>query len=112
MSSNIKIVFHADQVDHWPAALTNVKNVTRDFPAAQVRVVANGAGVYLLLGKSDLTERMRQAAELGVQIQVCRNALNALSIAESDVPPFAQVVPAGVIAIAEAQNEGFSYIKP
>jgi intracellular sulfur oxidation DsrE/DsrF family protein len=65
-----------------------------------------------LRGKSDLGERMRRFAELAVRIQVCRNALAAHGIAESEVPPFVQVVAAGVIAIAEARNEGFANIEP
>jgi intracellular sulfur oxidation DsrE/DsrF family protein len=44
MSSDIRIVLHVDQADRWPAALANMQNVTRDFPAVQVRGLANGAG--------------------------------------------------------------------
>jgi len=28
------------------------------------------------------------------------------------LPPFVKVVPAGVIALAQAQAEGFAYVKP
>lgn len=107
-----KLVVHVDQADRWPAAFTNLRNLTRDYPGAQVRVVANGAGVYAFVGQSDLLERLGEAAETGVVFQVCRNALTEHHIEQSALPGFAQVVPAGVIALAVAQREGFAYIKP
>jgi uncharacterized protein len=110
--SDLKFVLHVDQADHWPAAFANLRNVTRDYPGAQMRVVANGAAVYAFLGQSDLVERLGEAAEKGVILQVCRNALNEHHIELSALPSFAQVVPAGLVALAEATRDGFAYIKP
>ncbi len=66
-----KLVLHVDQADRWPAVFNNLKNVTRDYPGAQVRVVANGAGVYAFVGQSDLVEHLGEAADTGVVFQVC-----------------------------------------
>ena len=110
--TDIKIVLHVDQADHWFTAFANLENLNRDYPTAQVRVVANGAGIYAFVGKSDLIERLEKASANGVVMQVCHNALNEHHIEPTELPKFAQVVPAGVVALAEAQQGGFAYIKP
>ncbi|GAA5534014.1 DsrE family protein [Deinococcus aluminii] len=110
--SDLKLVLHVDQADRWPAALTNLANLTRDYPDADVRVVANGAGVYAFLGDTDLLGKMRQASEHQVRFEVCANALHEHAIDPGQLPDWAQVVPAGVVALAEAQQGGYAYIKP
>ena len=110
--AELKLVLHVDQADHWPPALANLDNLTRDYPAAQIRVVVNGAGIYAFVGRSDLLERLEKTASKGVTIQVCHNALNEHHVESTALPAFVMVVPAGVVALAEAQEEGFAYVKP
>ena len=110
--NTIKLVLHVDQADRWPAALNNLTNLTRDYPDAEIRVVANGAGVYAFLGSTDLTTRLAEASGKQVAFQVCANALREHAIDPAHLPGWATVVPAGVVALAEAQNEGFAYVKP
>lgn len=55
--AELKLVLHVDQADHWPAAFGNLNNLTRDYPDAEIRVVANGAGIYAFVGQSDLRDR-------------------------------------------------------
>lgn len=109
--STLKLVFHVNQADRWPAALANLTNLTRDYPDAAARVVTNGTGVYALLGNSDLTQKMALLAQQ-VEFQVCANALREHHINPDHLPSWARVVPAGIVALAEAQNEGYAYIKP
>ncbi|MCA1648234.1 MAG: DsrE family protein [Chloroflexi bacterium] len=89
-----------------------MNNLTRDYPEAQVRVVANGTGVYAFLGQSDLVERLKEVADKGVALQVCRNSLHEHHVDAVALPPFAVLVRAGVVALAESQQNGFAYIKP
>lgn len=110
--AEIKLVLHVDQADHWPAAFGNLNNLTRDYPDAAIRVVANGAGIYAFVGQSDLREKLDKFAAEGVRFQVCRNALKEHHIESVALPNHAEVVPAGVVALAEAQRDGFAYIKP
>src|ERR1019366_4246866 len=68
--SELKLVLHVDQADHWPAAFGNLNNLTRDYPDAEIHVVANGAGIYAFVGQSDLREKFDQFAANGVTFQV------------------------------------------
>ncbi|AZI44964.1 hypothetical protein EHF33_18850 (plasmid) [Deinococcus psychrotolerans] len=110
--TNLKLVLHIDQADRWPAALSNVANVLRDYPAISLRIVANEAGVYAFLGRTDLLTKMAEAAEKQVAFQACANSLKSHDIDPAHLPKWVTVVPAGVVALAEAQREGFAYIKP
>jgi Uncharacterized conserved protein len=47
-----------------------------------------------------------------VTFQVCHNALKEHHVEPTALSDFANVVPAGVVALAEAQRDGFAYIKP
>jgi len=38
--------------------------------------------------------------------------LNRFKIAPEDLFSFVRVVPAGLIEVAEKENEGFAYVKP
>jgi intracellular sulfur oxidation DsrE/DsrF family protein len=70
--ANLKLVLHVDQADRWPTAFGNLNNRTRDYPDAEIRVVANG-----------------------VTFQVRHNALKEHHVEPTALPDFANVVPAG-----------------
>ena len=108
----LKLVLHVDQADRWPAALGSVQNLIRDYPNAAVRVVVNGTAFYPLAGNNDLTERIAGYAGQGVTFQVCANSLRSHAVPQPSLPDGAVLVPAGVVALAEAQAEGFAYVKP
>jgi intracellular sulfur oxidation DsrE/DsrF family protein len=107
-----KIVLHVSDPDGWPPALSNARNLAQKYPAVKVRVIADGGGVYGFQGSNDLVSAMAAAAKAGVEFQACHNALDEKRIAATSLPSFVKVVPAGVIALAEAQADGFAYVKP
>ena len=100
--NTIKLVLHVDQADRWPAALNNLTNLNHDYPEAEIRVVVNGAGVYAFLGSTDLTTKLTEASGRQVAFEVCANALREHAIDPAILPGWARVVPAGVVALAEA----------
>lgn len=108
----LKIVFHVSDADGWPAAFSNVRNMTVLDPQAKLRVVADGGGVYMLAGANDMTPLFARYVAAGVEFQACHNALTEKKIPAASVPAGVKVVPAGVIALAESQYEGYAYIKP
>ncbi|MFO1315793.1 MAG: DsrE family protein [Burkholderiales bacterium] len=109
---SLKIVLHVSDPDGWPPALSNARNLVAQFPAIKVRIVTDGGGVYGLQGANDLVTAMAAVARAGVPIEACHNALDEKKIAPSSLPAFVKVVPAGVIALAQAQAEGYAYVKP
>jgi hypothetical protein len=108
----LKIVFHVSDPDGWGPALSNVRNMVAQRPEAKLRLVVDGSGVYLLQGVSDLTPLFAKYADAGVEFQACHNALNEKKIDPAALPRGIKVVPAAVVALAEAQQEGYAYIKP
>ena len=61
------------------------------------------------LGAAAIKEAVARA---GVPIEACHNALDEKKITPASLPAFVKVVPAGVIALAQAQAEGYAYVKP
>ena len=111
-SGSLKIVLHVSDPDGWPPALSNAKNLAAQFPTIKVKIVTDGGGVYSLQGANDLVAAMAAVARAGVPIEACHNALDEKKIAPASLPAFVKVVPAGVIALAQAQAEGYAYVKP
>jgi uncharacterized protein len=107
-----KVVLHAAEVENWPYVLSNLKNLTQEWPQAQLRVVADGSAVTSLQGANNLTTELGQLAKAGVQLQVCPNALHEHGIDPGTIPSFAQTSLGGVVALVLAQHEGFAYVKP
>ncbi len=111
----IKVVFHIDETEKWSLALANVHNLLAgiDPKDAQVEVVVNGAAVEVFSDLDDtLKRKMRLAIEKKVLIRVCRNSLKSHDIDAAILPEFVEIVPIGVLELAERQLEGFAYIKP
>jgi intracellular sulfur oxidation DsrE/DsrF family protein len=107
-----KVVLHAAEVENWPYVLSNVKNLTQEWPQAQLRVVVDGSAVSSLQGTNNLTRELAQLAEVGVQLQVCPNALHEHEIDPGTIPTVAQTSLGGVVALVLAHQEGFVYVKP
>jgi uncharacterized protein len=110
--ADFKVVLHAAEVENWPYVLSNVKNLTHEWPQAQLRVVVDGSAVTSLQGANNLTTELAQLAKAGVQLQVCPNALHEHGIDPGTIPTFAQTNLGGVVALVLAQHEGFAYVKP
>jgi intracellular sulfur oxidation DsrE/DsrF family protein len=110
--ADFKVVLHAAEVENWPYVLSNLKNLTQEWPQAQLRVVADGSAVTSLQGANNLTTELGQLAKAGVQLQVCPNALHEHGIDPGTIPSFAQTSLGGVVALVLAQHEGFAYVKP
>lgn len=110
--AGLKVVLHVSDPDGWPPALSNLHNLTTEFSAMEVRVVVDGGGVYVFQGDNDLTAELETVTAAGVRIQACHNALHEKQIDPDTMPSFVEVVPGGVPALVEAQNEGYRYVKP
>jgi uncharacterized protein len=110
--ADFKVVLHAAEVQNWPYVLSNLRNLTQEWPRAQLRVVVDGSAVTSLQGTNNLTTELAQLAGVGVQLQVCPNALHEHGIDPGTIPTFAQTSLGGVVALVLAHHEGFVYVKP
>ncbi len=109
---DFKVVLHAGQEQNWPYVLSNLKNLTEEWPNARIRVVADGSAVYTLQGVSDQLTDLAAAAAAGVVVHVCPNALREHQIDPADIPAYALTNLGGVVALVQAQLDGYIYIKP
>ena len=110
--ADFKVVLHAAQEQHWPYVVSNLRNLTTDWPRSRLRVVVDGSAVIALQGENNLNTRLQHLVDAGVEIQVCPNALQEHHIDPSTIPSFANTSLGGVVALVQAHNEGFVYVKP
>ena len=109
---DFKVVLHAAEEQNWQYVLSNLRNLTQEWPHAHLRVVVDGSAVYNLQGENNLTTELAKMAAAGVEVQVCPNALREHQIDPSTIPSYAQITLGGVVALVMAQHEGFAYVKP
>jgi uncharacterized protein len=110
--ADFKVVLHAAEVQNWPYVLSNLRNLTQEWPRSQLRVVVDGSAVTSLQGENNLTAELAKFARAGVQLQVCPNALHEHGIDPATIPSLAQTSLGGVVALVVAHHEGFVYVKP
>jgi intracellular sulfur oxidation DsrE/DsrF family protein len=114
-----KVIFHIDELNKWNLVLKNVSNLLAAIgnSSFQIEVLANAEAVkaYNTSSKeidpniSNLSEELNAK---GVKFVACNNALKGFGLQKEDINFFVDIVPAGVLELAEKQMEGYSYIKP
>ncbi len=109
---DFKVVLHAAQEQDWIYVLSNLDNLTTEWPKASLRVVVDGSAVYTLASDNDLSTHLGELAAKGVEVHVCPNALKEHQIDVSAIPSWALTNLGGVVALVQAMNQGFLYIKP
>lgn len=109
---DFKVVLHAAEEQNWAYVLSNLDNLTAEWPKASLRVVVDGTAVYTLASDNDLSEHLGTLAMAGVEVHVCPNAMKEHHIDPSEIPSYAQTNLGGVVALVQAMNQGFHYIKP
>jgi hypothetical protein len=113
----MKLLLHVTDDNRWTVALGNAANFINDVAEGQAKViiVTNGSAV-LSFGQPD--KLMEMLAGKGVQFKACRNSLQKLFSSgkdcscEEELPPYVQVIQAGMTELVRLQNEGFAYVKP
>ncbi|MEY2342551.1 DsrE family protein [Acidithiobacillus sp. IBUN Pt1247-S3] len=112
MPSVTALVFHIDEAGRWPLLLGNLRNALRADPATKLRVIANGAAPIPLWANGLWRRETAALIAQGVEFFFCQNSLVAYELDAADRPEGSHLAPAGVLALAEAQQQGFAYIKP
>ena len=99
--------------DAWQAILNNVDNLKAALgDKTQVRVVAHGKGLGLLLAtNAALKERMQNAATRGVVFAACENTMKKQNIKKEQLLPFVITVDSGIAEVVRKEGEGWAYIK-
>jgi len=113
-----KAVFHMDMNDESliNLGLNNITNLLMAIPEHDHELVMllNGPAVSLMDWDNCLgfLERIKDLHGKGVRFQVCKNALEKFEVSPDNLIPECEIIPAGIVALIDLQNDGYSYIKP
>ena len=131
----VKVVYHADFADprRFSAMLTSINNMVtfyqNELIEYDVRIVFVAHGIRFLTGDSLEKTPFATDAELAerrdnlkgrleslnsvqnVKLELCDITRTQIGLAEDKLYNGVELVPSGVVRIAELQREGYSYIK-
>lgn len=98
----------------WNLALNNAKNIQKDVGKDNVdlEIVAFGPGVSMLKVDSEVSNRVDEAIDAGVQVVACQNTMRNQKLNKEDMNAKIGYVPAGVVEIMQRQQQGYAYLRP
>lgn len=112
---NYKVVFDLTSKDSndQKAVIRWLNEVSKAEPTAKMEVVMYGQGLDLVTkGKSAVGDDVvKLAANKNIAFKVCRVAMKAHNLTESDLLQGVQTVPDGIYEVISKQREGWGYIK-
>lgn len=100
-TKSLHIVLHAPTASALDRARNNARNIRKDAPTAQVRIVANGEAVPQALKEPN--------ADTDALTWLCPNTLRRMEL--QAVVPLQVLEQAAVLAIAVLQEQGWTYIR-
>lgn len=98
--SELKIVLHAPTPNALARARSNATNLRNAAPGAQIRIVANGEAI------ADAVEKRDVATD--ECLVLCSNSLKKK---ELHAPEGIEVTTAGILLLAQLQQDGWIYIR-
>ncbi|AFZ67655.1 DsrE family protein [Deinococcus peraridilitoris] len=104
----MKAVFHVNDPQRWPAALSAAENLYQFGTDVEVTFVANGEGVHL----PAQMDRLVQLTTRNARVLLCAQAIQRQGLNRAELPDWVEVVAAGIIGLVEAQQKGYAYIRP
>lgn len=113
-----KLVIHISDKNLWQNAINNAHNTIKALHGPfDIRVIANGNAVQGYLDP-EIRQKITDISHPNLQFIACNNSLVGQNITKEALNPAdakvtnIHIVPVAIIAIVEAQHEGFGYIKP
>jgi len=109
---SLRLLFHIDDPGRWPLLYGNLRNAKAADPELTLQVVANVSAPVALWALGRWRDDCEALARSGVDFAFCQNSLDALGLDPQARPAGTRIVAAGVLALAQAQRQGWSYLKP
>ncbi|MCS7199208.1 MAG: NAD(P)H-dependent glycerol-3-phosphate dehydrogenase [Caldimicrobium sp.] len=110
---NLKLVVHVPDPARFEAGLKVSRNFAlhmRD-KKFELRILVNYEGVKVLQDFSSYMDLYQEVLNLGGEVYFCETALRSLNFSKDMLPKGAKTIPSGIVALAEWQQEGFSYVR-
>jgi hypothetical protein len=98
----------------WNLALNNAKNIQKDLGKdnTDIEIVSFGPGIGMLKAESEVTNRVVEAVDSGVQVMACQNTMRSQKLNKEDMNSKVGFVPSGVVEIIQRQQQGYAYLRP
>jgi intracellular sulfur oxidation DsrE/DsrF family protein len=109
-----RIIFQmvsGDTLSH-KALMKQLQNITSVAPTTQIEVVCHGPGLNMLTSdKSVVGSQLNTMIAKGIAFYACEFSMQERKVEKERILPGIGFVRAGIIAIVERQEQGWSYIK-
>lgn len=110
----LQVIFHMNDNQRWQMLISNIKNLKEWLSISEekgeVEILLNGEAVEMALQHSSMA--LSETFGLNIKIAVCQNSLNSRGYTSEMLQEGCDIVPVGVVELAQKQNAGFAYIKP
>ncbi len=109
----LRLLLHVPDSSRFEAGLKQARNfaIAMGDKPFQVRILVNFEGVTVLNDLSPYAELLKEIFSLGIEVYFCENAMKGFNISMDKVPQQAQIIPSGILALVNWQNEGFKYVR-
>jgi hypothetical protein len=118
-AAKLKVVYHLNDLDKVSFVLGNIQNHFDGVGGPDhvtIALVIHGQALrsfHLGSANPDITRRVGQFSQAGVELAACGNTMKAQKIELKDLlPGFVGVEQGGVVRIAELQSQGYLYLRP
>ena len=109
-----RIIFQlvsGDTMSH-KALMKQLQNITSVAPSTKIEVVCHGPGLNMLTNdKSVVSNQLQTMLGKGIAFYACEFSMQERKVEKAQILPGIGYVKAGIIAVVERQEQGWSYIK-
>ncbi len=109
-----RIIFQlvsGDTLSH-KALMKQLQNITSVAPSTKIEVVCHGPGLNMLTSdKSVVSNQLQTMLGKGIAFYACEFSMQERKVDKAQILPGIGYVKAGIIAVVERQEQGWSYIK-
>lgn len=109
-----RIIFQmvsGDTLSH-KALMKQLQNITSVAPSTKIEVVCHGPGLNMLTSdKSVVSNQLQTMLGKGIAFYACEFSMQERKVDKAQILPGVGYVKAGIIAVVERQEQGWSYIK-
>lgn len=111
-----RVVYHLSDLDKVTFVMGSIRNHYEGAPGTTVALVVHGPALKAFQTSQtnpDLSRRVGEAHQAGLQLYACGNTMRATHITLADLlPGFVNAEEGGVVRIAELQAKGYLYLRP
>lgn len=115
-SEKQKVVYHLSDLDKVVFVMGNIRNHYEGAPGTTIALVVHGPALKAFQSSQanpDLTKRVSDAHQAGLQLLACGNTMKATHVTLADLlSGFVNAEEGGVVRIAELQSQGYLYLRP